>query len=125
MASSASMKGFYKQTKKNAGISKPPPNKSKPKSKNVASFGAKSAQPPALVAHGSFDLKESDDGREEVLRQFDMNMAYGPCVGMKRMDRWKRAAMLGLNPPEDVRSLLTSATNGNEGCGDSLWDGRV
>ncbi|MFS7937432.1 hypothetical protein Hanom_Chr05g00427441 [Helianthus anomalus] len=57
MASSADMKGFYKQKKKNAGISKPSSTKSKSKSKNAASFGASVAQPPALVAHGSLDLQ--------------------------------------------------------------------
>ena len=57
MASSADMKGFYKQKKKNAGISKPSSNKSKSKPKNAASFGAGNAQPPALVAHGSLDLQ--------------------------------------------------------------------
>ena len=24
---------------------------------------------------------------------------YGPCVGVTRMERWERAAALGLNPP--------------------------
>jgi hypothetical protein len=27
---------------------------------------------------------------------------YGPCVGMTRLERWDRAASLGLNPPEEV-----------------------
>ncbi|KAI3706107.1 hypothetical protein L1987_76363 [Smallanthus sonchifolius] len=122
MASSTNMKGFYKQ-KKNAGISKPSSTKSKSKSKNSATFGANIAQPPALVAHGSLDLQENRDANEEVLRQFDMNMAYGPCVGMKRIDRWNRASSLGLRTPGNVYRLLTSAAN--EVCTDSLWDGRV
>ncbi|GJZ86986.1 DNA polymerase delta subunit 4 [Tanacetum coccineum] len=108
MASSAAsdMKGFYKQKKKNAGITKPSLSKSK-----------KSAS----IAHASAD--QDRDANEEVLRQFDMNMAYGPCVGMKRMDRWQRASSLGLNPPEHIHRLLTSAAN--EVSADSLWDGRV
>ncbi|KAI3807735.1 hypothetical protein L1987_23669 [Smallanthus sonchifolius] len=124
MASSADMKGFYKQKKKkNAGISKPSSTKSKSKSKNAASFGAKIAQPPALVAHGSLDLQENHDATEELLRQFDMNMMYGPCVGMNRIERWNRASSLGLNPPENICRLLTSAAN--EVCSNCLWDGRV
>ncbi|KAK1431327.1 hypothetical protein QVD17_07784 [Tagetes erecta] len=123
MASSADMKGFYKQKKKNAGISKPSSSKSKSKSKNAATFGANIAQPPALVSHGSLDLQENRDANEEVLRQFDMNMVYGPCVGMKRIDRWNRASSLGLSPPDDVYRLLTSAKT--EVCAGSLWDGRV
>ncbi|XP_076954889.1 uncharacterized protein LOC143629526 [Bidens hawaiensis] len=123
MASSADMKGFYKQKKKNAGITKPSSSKPKPKAKAAASFGAGAAQPPALVAHGSLDLQENRDANEEVLRQFDMNMAYGPCVGMKRIDRWNRASTLGLSPPDDVYLFLTSAAK--EVCADSLWDARV
>ncbi|XP_071732023.1 uncharacterized protein [Rutidosis leptorrhynchoides] len=122
MASSADMKGFFKQRKKNAGISKPSATKSKPKSKTSASFGSNTAQPPALIAHGSPDLQENHDANEEVLRQFDMNMSYGPCVGMKRIDRWNRAVKLGMNPPKDVHRLLTSDS---KVCADSLWDGRV
>lgn len=57
MASSANMKGFYKQTKKNAGISNPSSTKSKSKSKTSASLGSNTAQPPALIAHGSPDLQ--------------------------------------------------------------------
>ncbi|KAK9075037.1 hypothetical protein SSX86_003356 [Deinandra increscens subsp. villosa] len=123
MASSTDMKGFYKQKKKNAGISKPSSAKSKSKSKNAASFESNLAQPPALVAHGSLDLQENRDAHEEILRQFDMNMVYGPCVGMKRIDRWNRASSLGLSPPDDVYSLLTSAAD--EVCTESLWDSRV
>ncbi|XP_071709828.1 uncharacterized protein [Rutidosis leptorrhynchoides] len=118
MASSADMKGFYKQRKKNAGISKP----SATKSKTSASFGSNTAQPPALIAHGSPDLQENHDANEQVLRQFDMNMMYGPCVGMKRMDRWNRAVKLGLNPPKDIYRLLTTVSNVSA---DSLWDARV
>ncbi|KAD4583957.1 hypothetical protein E3N88_21558 [Mikania micrantha] len=123
MASSADMKGFYKQKKKYAGISKPSSSKPKSKSKSAASFGSNVAQPPALVVHGSLDLQENHDANEEVLRQFDMNMVYGPCVGMKRIDRWNRASSLGLSPPDDVYRLLTSTAS--EVCSQSLWDGRV
>lgn len=70
-----------------------------------------------------FVSTENQDANEEVLRQFDMNMVYGPCVGMKRIDRWNRASSLGLSPPDDVYRLLTSAKT--EVCAGSLWDGRV
>ncbi|KAI3762146.1 hypothetical protein L1987_52569 [Smallanthus sonchifolius] len=121
MASSADMKGFYKQKKKNAGITKPSSTKSK--SKTAASFGAKIAQPPALVVHGSLELQENHDATEELLRQFDMNMMYGPCVGMNRIERWNRATSLGLNPPENICRLLTPSAS--EVCSNCLWDGRV
>jgi hypothetical protein len=40
-----------------------------------------------------------------ILRSFDLNYDFGPCVGIPRMDRWERAHRRGLNPPEIVGSL--------------------
>nr|GMD59276.1 DNA polymerase delta subunit 4 [Ipomoea batatas] len=124
MASKSEIKGFYKQQKK-GGISKPKP-KSKTTSsstpKNSASFGAKVTQPPALVgSHGSLDLQDEYGEKEVMLRQFDMNMAYGPCLGMSRLERWERAKSLGLNPPNDLLCIL-EGKNARQEC---LWDCRV
>ncbi|KAI8637113.1 DNA polymerase delta, subunit 4 [Parasitella parasitica] len=47
-------------------------------------------------------LNETD----KLLRAFDLNYDFGPCVGMKRLDRWERAQKLGLNPPVNVREIL-------------------
>ncbi|XP_009607497.1 uncharacterized protein LOC107781395 [Nicotiana tabacum] len=126
MATKSDMKGFYKQKKKGGGIAKPSNSKSSftKKSttpKNAAAIGSDVTQPPALISHGSLDLQDDYDQNEEVLRQFDMNMTYGPCLGMSRLDRWERAKRLGLNPPTDVERLLRSSKVRHE----SLWDGRV
>ncbi|OXC64494.1 hypothetical protein AYX13_06119 [Cryptococcus neoformans] len=43
-----------------------------------------------------------------ILRVFDMTAKYGPCVGISRLDRWKRAQKLGLEPPEEIRTILTT-----------------
>ncbi|KAF7523763.1 hypothetical protein G7054_g11657 [Neopestalotiopsis clavispora] len=43
---------------------------------------------------------------EKVLRYFDVSSQYGPCVGISRMKRWKRADKLGLNPPAEVLAVL-------------------
>jgi len=32
---------------------------------------------------------------------------YGPCIGTTRMQRWKRAQALGLNPPIEVRASFS------------------
>ncbi|OVA18382.1 DNA polymerase delta [Macleaya cordata] len=61
------------------------------------------------------------DESEEMLRQFDMNMAYGPCIGMTRLARWERANNLGMNPPKEIESFLKGGKVGLE----SLWEGRV
>lgn len=56
----------------------------------------------SVIALSDQDL---DDARE-LLRQFDMTFKYGPCVGIKRTARWKRAKRLELNPPEEVINIL-------------------
>lgn len=123
----ANMKGYFKQAKKgNTGISKPSAKTTKSTTKKTpshsASVGSDVVQPPALVSHhGSLDLQVEYDADEEVLRQFDMNMAYGPCIGMTRLDRWNRANKLGLNPPKEIETLL-KAGNARSDC---FWDGRV
>lgn len=58
---------------------------------------------------------------EDVLKQFDMNMVYGPCLGMTRLERWERAKALGLNPPNDLLRIL-EGKNARQEC---LWDCRV
>lgn len=124
----ADMRGYFKQKKKggNAGTSKPSSKGGKSTAKETpspsASVGSDVVQPPFLVSHhGSLDLQDEHDAKEEVLRQFDMNMAYGPCIGMSRLERWNRAYTLGLNPPKEVEDLL-KANKVNSEC---LWDGRV
>ncbi|KAJ4980708.1 hypothetical protein NE237_031545 [Protea cynaroides] len=123
---SGGIKGFYRQRK--SGVSKSPSKlKSKPKSstnkssKAAASFGSNTVQPSALISHGSLDLQGDYDESEELLKQFDMNIAYGPCIGMSRLDRWDRANNLGLDPPKEVVDLLRGGKVGLE----CLWDGSV
>lgn len=105
------VKGFFREKKKKSGgISKPGAAKKTKHSDIVL--------PPALISHASLDPQ---DGKEEVLRHFDMNMAYGPCIGMGRLERWERANKLGLKPPAEVGNLLRM-DKVNSLC---LWDGRV
>ncbi|VFQ63264.1 unnamed protein product [Cuscuta campestris] len=119
MATKSNMKGFFKQQKK--GIAK-----SKAKSKSscstpMISAGVDAPQPPALVSHGSHDLQVDYEENDNVLRQFDMNLVYGPCLGISRLARWERAKKFGLNPPNDLLSILEGKNTGKE----CLWDGLV
>lgn len=41
-----------------------------------------------------------------MLRDFDLTSVYGPCLGLTRMQRWERAQLCNLNPPDQVRSVL-------------------
>ncbi|KAL2341593.1 hypothetical protein Fmac_009533 [Flemingia macrophylla] len=43
---------------------------------------------------------------EKILREFDKNMKYGPCIGLNRVERWLRAHKMGLNPPQEIMILL-------------------
>jgi DNA polymerase delta subunit 4 len=67
-----------------------------------------------------FAADEHDD-IEETLRQFDMDMRYGPCIGMSRILRWERAHKMGLHPPLKVKEILQRA-DGTPTC---LWEGRI
>ncbi|XP_051242431.1 DNA polymerase delta subunit 4 [Dicentrarchus labrax] len=69
--------------------------------------------------------KEADTGtvREEELqklRQFDLDWRFGPCTGISRLQRWERAKLHGLNPPEEIRYLL-SQTHTDPEYNLSLW----
>ncbi|KAI5806736.1 DNA polymerase delta, subunit 4-domain-containing protein [Peziza echinospora] len=52
-------------------------------------------------------IHQKDLSRDEkILRHFDMTSAYGPCVGISRINRWLRAWRLGLKPPVEVLKVL-------------------
>jgi DNA polymerase delta subunit 4 len=73
-------------------------------------------------------VEDEHGDEEEAFRQFDMDMKYGPCIGVDRLERWERAAAMGLHPPSHVRDLLvtpasvSAAATGKLQC---LWEGRV
>ncbi|KAF2631200.1 hypothetical protein BU25DRAFT_407731 [Macroventuria anomochaeta] len=43
---------------------------------------------------------------EKILREFDMSGQYGPCTGIARLKRWKRANRFELDPPIEVLAVL-------------------
>ncbi|OBW65199.1 MAG: Uncharacterized protein AUREO_047360 [Aureobasidium pullulans] len=54
------------------------------------------------------------DVAEKVLREFDMSGQYGPCIGIARVKRWRRASTLGLNPPLEVLAVLLKEGDKNK-----------
>ncbi|KAJ5159498.1 uncharacterized protein N7482_006502 [Penicillium canariense] len=54
------------------------------------------------------------DLEEKILRHFDLSSQYGPCIGIARLKRWRRANMLKLNPPLEVLAVLLQNQNSNE-----------
>ncbi|KAF8712993.1 hypothetical protein HU200_028782 [Digitaria exilis] len=57
--------------------------------------------------------------RERAAREFDMDMRYGPCLGITRAQRLRRATALGLATPPGLLALLCTD---DQPC---LWEGRV
>ncbi|KAI9017387.1 DNA polymerase delta, subunit 4-domain-containing protein [Gaertneriomyces semiglobifer] len=60
-----------------------------------------------VVSQAIKDLLSDRPSLLKLLRDFDLNYGYGPCVGLSRLERWKRAKKLDLNPPENVGAVLT------------------
>ena len=54
--------------------------------------------------------RDGDQGRD-ALRDFDMDEKYGPCVGLSRLQRWRRAERWDLAPPVRVLRILETLDN--------------
>ncbi|MCJ1291861.1 hypothetical protein MMC34_003408 [Xylographa carneopallida] len=63
----------------------------------------------ALTAPTSPVHQQGLSVEEKLLREFDLSSQFGPCVGIARTKRWKRADALGLNPPLEVLAVLLKA----------------
>jgi len=61
---------------------------------------------------------------EEMLRQFDLDLRFGPMLGLTRLERWARAEELGLDPPAAVRDYLLVQQPGGS-VHSSIFEGRV
>ncbi|PKU78706.1 hypothetical protein MA16_Dca000049 [Dendrobium catenatum] len=122
---SSDIKDFFRQKKR--GVSKKPSSSSR-KNSGKSSIGTiclpEPTDTPALIAHGKFDLQDFKGDGDEKLRQFDMEMRYGPCVGLSRLERWERACSMGLNSPPEIGNLLRSLSGSNPKL-ECLWEGRV
>nr|ODN87276.1 hypothetical protein L203_03548 [Cryptococcus depauperatus CBS 7841] len=57
---------------------------------------------------------ETHNDIHHILRVFDMTTRYGPCVGMSRLQRWERAKLWELDPPEEIRVILTTLEGKND-----------
>lgn len=65
-------------------------------------------------------MSTEDEDIEAELRIWDMDMKYGPCIGITRLERWERARKNGLSPPDRIRSFILSGAEEV-----SLWEYRV
>ncbi|KAF2129516.1 hypothetical protein P153DRAFT_366905 [Dothidotthia symphoricarpi CBS 119687] len=50
----------------------------------------------------------------KILREWDMSAQFGPCTGIARLKRWKRAQRLELDPPIEVLAVLLKEQEGKD-----------
>ncbi|KAL1923360.1 uncharacterized protein VTP21DRAFT_8340 [Calcarisporiella thermophila] len=50
--------------------------------------------------------QEGLSNTDRLLRSFDLDSTYGPCLGLTRLERWERAKKYGLAPPDKIRRVL-------------------
>ena len=62
---------------------------------------------------------------EKILRHFDLSSQFGPCIGITRVNRWKRAQRLGLNPPLDVLAVALQMEDEHRGEVEGKRDRRI
>eukprot|EP00656_Telonema_subtile_P054818 TRINITY_DN8276_c0_g1_i1.p1 TRINITY_DN8276_c0_g1~~TRINITY_DN8276_c0_g1_i1.p1 ORF type:complete len:135 (+),score=28.68 TRINITY_DN8276_c0_g1_i1:185-589(+) len=71
---------------------------------------------------------------QEVLHQFDLDITYGPCLGLTRSERYARAIKFGKSPPSRVKELLNEVARRTSAPAEDqdvpkheqcLWQGRV
>lgn len=60
---------------------------------------------------------------EKVLRHFDLSSQYGPCIGISRLARWKRAKGLGMEPPVEVLAVCLKMEKEVGGTGEKEREG--
>ena len=66
------------------------------------------------VSHVPLTAIHIDSSETEPTRVLPMSGRYGPAAGMTRLDRWKRAAAWGLEPPTEVWEILSSIEGDKE-----------
>ncbi|CAD6246783.1 unnamed protein product [Miscanthus lutarioriparius] len=117
------MKSFFRQQKAHAGAGAATKSTGGVSKKAAAAAHHHQKAAPAVHVHpapdhGADSTRLQQEERERAAREFDMDMRYGPCLGVTRAQRWRRAAALGLAPPPALLVLCTD----DQPC---LWEGRV
>ncbi|CAO2176361.1 unnamed protein product [Urochloa humidicola] len=112
------MKSFFRQQKAHTAATKPTGGVSKKAAAHQKATPALHVLP--ATDHGTDERKrqEQAEERERAAREFDMDMRYGPCLGLTRGQRLRRATALGLAPPPALLALCAD----DQPC---LWEGRV
>lgn len=86
------------------------------KSKGTASVGFKHESKVFLTS----TVNETESNELAILKSFDMQAEYGPCLGITRLERWERAEKFDLNPPAKVKEIIQAHIN-DEVYKECLW----
>ncbi|CAM0911152.1 unnamed protein product [Alopecurus aequalis] len=117
MRSDGDVKSFFRQQKARSGG-----EATKPTGGVYKKAAQLPQKKPAALLHPTpdhvvgADARREEEGRDRKAREFDMDMRYGPCLGLTRAQRWHRAAALGLAPPS------YALCSDDQPC---LWEGHV
>ena len=87
-------------------------------------------KPPADPAVEVREIEESEvdamhlswKEAEAKLKEFDMDTKYGPCMSMTRLERWRRAETLGLDPPLFIHNVIKAFPELKD---KSVWHHRI
>ena len=82
------------------------------------------AKPAAVQLTAPAPIVQLTTPELEVLKRFDLNMAWGPMAGPSRLMRWERAKRLNLEPPEHVKTILLKLSDEHPEMW-SCWQKRV
>ncbi|XP_070836756.1 DNA polymerase delta subunit 4 [Chaetodon trifascialis] len=82
--------------------------------------GKREKRPPPPQPQREAKSETAEEEELKKLRQFDLDWRFGPCTGISRLQRWERAKLHGLNPPEEIRDLLLQ-THADPEYNQSLW----
>ncbi|GAX72684.1 hypothetical protein CEUSTIGMA_g140.t1 [Chlamydomonas eustigma] len=72
----------------------------------------------------STPTNDTETATEKCLRSFDLTSKFGPCCGVTRLERWKRAHSLGLHPPNEVLEILNKLEPADP-AHQSIWFNRI
>ncbi|KAK5866621.1 hypothetical protein PBY51_020797 [Eleginops maclovinus] len=89
------------------------------KAKRGARKAKRPPSPPPTQQEAGAETPQEKELR--TLRNFDLDWRFGPCIGISRLQRWERAKLHGLNPPEEIRELLLLQTHTDPKYNLSLW----
>ena len=82
----------------------------------------KPADPKAEIREVEAGVQLSWEDAESRLREWDMNSRFGPCMSMTRLERWKRAEKLDIDPPIFIYNVIRAFPELKD---KSVWHGRV